>query len=103
MLLEILVSSRKTQRGNHCLSQRVCVMESVTMTGVITGTKRLRMLVSHNTLRRIVLSFLLLLTGAVTSLAKEWRGIVPLHSTRADVERLLGVPTIDRSDTIVYE
>lgn len=25
--------------------------------------------------------------------AKGWRGIVPLHSTRADVERLLGPPT----------
>jgi hypothetical protein len=61
------------------------------------------MLASHNTLRRIVLSFLLLLTGAVTSLAKEWRGIVPLHSTRADVERLLGPPTTDRSDTVFYE
>lgn len=24
--------------------------------------------------------------------AKAWRGIVPLHSTRADVERLLGEP-----------
>ena len=30
------------------------------------------------------------LTG--TPQAKEWRGIVPLHSTRADVERLLGLP-----------
>jgi hypothetical protein len=27
--------------------------------------------------------------------AKEWRGIVPLHSSRADVERLLGKPTRD--------
>lgn len=24
--------------------------------------------------------------------AKDWRGIIPLHSTRADVERLLGSP-----------
>jgi hypothetical protein len=24
---------------------------------------------------------------------KEWRGIIPLHSTRADVERLLGPPS----------
>ena len=30
---------------------------------------------------------------ATVSYAKEWRGIVPLHSTRADVERLLGAPT----------
>jgi len=27
--------------------------------------------------------------------AKEWRGIVPLHSTRADVERLLGQPNVE--------
>jgi hypothetical protein len=27
--------------------------------------------------------------------AKEWRGIVPLHSTRADVERMFGLPNID--------
>lgn len=33
-----------------------------------------------------------MLLMAVTSQAKEWRGIVPLHSTRADVERLLGKP-----------
>jgi hypothetical protein len=32
------------------------------------------------------------LVSANASLAKEWRGVAPLHSTRADVERLLGVP-----------
>lgn len=34
----------------------------------------------------------LLLLSAISSQAKEWRGIVPLKSTRADVERLLGSP-----------
>jgi hypothetical protein len=29
---------------------------------------------------------------------KAWRGIVPLHSTRADVERLLGPPNIEDSE-----
>jgi hypothetical protein len=33
--------------------------------------------------------------------AKEWRGIVPLHSTRADVERLLGKPERDRDGILV--
>jgi len=33
-----------------------------------------------------------MLLMVVTSQAKEWRGIVPLHSTRADVEQLLGKP-----------
>ncbi len=37
-----------------------------------------------------VILFCLLLCGA--SEAKSWRGIVPLKSTRADVERLLGKP-----------
>jgi hypothetical protein len=43
---------------------------------------------------------LLLITVAGVSQAKEWRGIVPLHSTRADVERLLGKPNAkyDRYD-----
>jgi len=30
-----------------------------------------------------------------TAAAKAWRGIVPLHSTRAEVERLLGPPTVE--------
>lgn len=35
----------------------------------------------------------LMLVTAVTSSAQGWRGLVPLHSTRQDVERLLGAPT----------
>jgi hypothetical protein len=37
---------------------------------------------------------LLLMASAAS--AKSWRGIEPLHSTRADVERLLGPPNVDR-------
>jgi hypothetical protein len=37
-----------------------------------------------------VVSISLLLATSLMVQAKEWRGIVPLHSTRADVERLLG-------------
>jgi hypothetical protein len=40
-----------------------------------------------------LLSILFVLTIAATSSARGWRGIVPLHSTRADVERLLGKST----------
>jgi len=36
----------------------------------------------------IVLGLLL----SIRAQAKEWRGIIPLHSTRADVERILGSP-----------
>lgn len=35
---------------------------------------------------------LIILAGVSVSPAKEWRGIVPLKSTRADVEKLLGPP-----------
>src|ERR1051326_1494845 len=38
------------------------------------------------------LAFVFLLLMTATSQAKAWRGIVPLKSTRADVERLLGLP-----------
>jgi hypothetical protein len=34
--------------------------------------------------------------------AKEWRGIVPLHSTRSDVEKLLGTPAIARDNFATY-
>lgn len=39
---------------------------------------------------KIVLSFWFVVVAAGLSHGKEWRGIVPLHSTRADVEKLLG-------------
>lgn len=35
----------------------------------------------------------LILSGYGPAEAKDWRGITPLHSTRADVEQLLGAPT----------
>ncbi len=39
---------------------------------------------------KIIWSCCCVLLAAALSNAKEWRGIVPLHSTRADVERILG-------------
>ncbi len=33
----------------------------------------------------------------------EWRGLVPLHSTRADVERLLGPPKLSHGFTDIYQ
>jgi hypothetical protein len=41
---------------------------------------------------KILLIAALMLTTADLVAAKGWRGIVPLHSTRIDVERLLGRP-----------
>ena len=43
-------------------------------------------------LRILISSIVLLLLQSTASYAKNWRGIVPLRSTRADVERLLGRP-----------
>ncbi|HEX8500198.1 MAG TPA: hypothetical protein VF659_06355 [Pyrinomonadaceae bacterium] len=40
------------------------------------------------------------LTLAGVSQAKEWRGIVPLHSSRADVHKILGEPTINEGNVI---
>lgn len=42
------------------------------------------------TLKRTILIICLVLSGTFVVQTKEWNGIVPLHSTRADVERILG-------------
>jgi hypothetical protein len=48
-----------------------------------------------------LLSTLLTVPGAEP---KGWRGIVPLHSTRADVERLLGPPTERQTEySVLYQ
>lgn len=41
-----------------------------------------------------------LLTWPIIGHAKEWRGIVPLHSTRADVERSLGPASKDSNNVV---
>jgi hypothetical protein len=46
-------------------------------------------------LLHLVLAAMITLTASLHTTAKEWRGIVPLTSTRADVERLLGPSTGD--------
>ena len=42
--------------------------------------------------KSLPIAFLLLTLMASATTAREWKGIVPLKSTRADVERLLGKP-----------
>jgi hypothetical protein len=54
------------------------------------------------TIRRTALGLLITLVSANAAFAKEWRGIVPLHSTRADVELLLGPPTKGTSYASYY-
>jgi hypothetical protein len=52
---------------------------------------------------RILLSIFILLLLSSISEAKEWRGLVPLQSTRKDVEKLLGPPPPPPSDgTMIY-
>jgi hypothetical protein len=41
----------------------------------------------------LISSFCIVACTAIPCLAKEWRGIVPLRSTRSDVIKLLGNPT----------
>jgi hypothetical protein len=50
---------------------------------------------------RIVICFLLVISERAVT-AKEWRGIVPLKSTRVDVERLLGAPTKSSQSSLYY-
>jgi hypothetical protein len=54
-------------------------------------------------IKHVVLCLTLVLGGSINAQAKDWRGIVPLHSSRVDVERLLGPPTTDRSDIVFYD
>lgn len=42
---------------------------------------------------KVMTSYLCIVLAAVLTEAKDWHGIVPLHSTRADVEKLLGSPS----------
>lgn len=43
-------------------------------------------------LNRLVLIVLMVLSAALNAAAKDWRGILPMHSTREHVEALLGPP-----------
>ena len=49
------------------------------------------------TIEILSLTFLLVILS-MTSQAKEWHGIVPFRSTRADVSRILGKCSKPRSD-----
>lgn len=50
------------------------------------------------------IGFFMILLCAATAEAKGWRGIVPLHSTRSQVEQLLGPPTEQNSPySVVYK
>lgn len=50
----------------------------------------------------VSLLWLSTVSSLVTAQAKGWRGIIPLHSTRADVERVLGSPDEKISEYSVF-
>jgi hypothetical protein len=56
-----------------------------------------------NTYRNVLLLPLLMAMLSSYVAAKSWRGIVPLHSTNADVERLLGKPAITDGYGLHYD
>jgi hypothetical protein len=52
----------------------------------------------------MVITYLFVMLAMIGySQAKDWRSIVPLHSTRADVEQLLGKPETDRPHGSRYD
>jgi len=54
----------------------------------------------------LVLTIIACLYGAIMpaqSQVEGWRGLVPLHSTRTDVERLLGAPTKSHGVASTYD
>lgn len=52
--------------------------------------------------RLIIAGLFLVMTASASAFAKEWRGIVPLLSNRADVERTLGRPAKQTAADIAF-
>ena len=46
--------------------------------------------------KQLILGVCVVLVSLSSASAKSWRGIEPIHSTRADVERLLGAPNVKK-------
>ena len=52
-------------------------------------------------MNRFLASLIIIIGLGISCRAKEWRGIVPLHSTRSDVEKLIGAPKEDLDGILV--
>src|SRR5262245_9180257 len=61
------------------------------------------MYISASLFKKLILAVSFALFANIKVEAKEWRGMVPLKSSRADVEQLLGSPSINRADWAVYQ
>ena len=53
-------------------------------------------------MRRLILLISVVLFSATTLAAKDWRGILPMHSTREHVEKLLGRPAQENEWRSIY-
>lgn len=53
--------------------------------------------------KQIILGVCVVLISINSASAKSWRGIEPLHSTRADVERLFGLPVDKMAGMWIYD
>ena len=53
--------------------------------------------------KQIILGVCVVLMSINSAYAKSWRGIEPLHSTRADVERLFGPPVDKMAGMWIYD
>jgi hypothetical protein len=53
-------------------------------------------------LRKISIGCVLVAVTASSAISKEWRGIVPLKSTRVDVERLMGRANMSSTGSVYY-
>ena len=75
------------------------------MLTVVTGGRRLRMLVIREVTEMFQIYLFMFLLSCVPQQTNCWRGIRPLRSTRADVEKILGIPTPDSkaSDAAFYK
>jgi len=100
--LEISELCRWIRKVIPCLFRQERETENHSMIGAITGTRRCAMLVSHNYLIKIA-AFLFVWLAPQTVCGKPWRHIVPLHTSRVEVEKTLGSPFLDNGDTVVYD
>lgn len=73
------------------------------MIGASTGIRPFQMLVFRSYHIKLLGCLALLMMAHCFAYAKPWRGIVPLQTTRLEVEQQLGSPSMDRGDTVVYD
>ena len=52
-------------------------------------------------MRKLILIILMVLIAATSVAAKDWRGIFPLKSTRAEVERIFGLPKATKDRLVI--